>query len=178
MPHLNTKITVVRASVCDAGRSPEGSRPRCKKLCFSAKPKPDTTSRGSLSRSAMALGPDRTERFRSVQNKTEIDKRTHQWRPEGDERAAAGIGDSQYVLGRGRRFCARRLLRGALSSEAAGRVTSFLASWLKLSRGLPGCARARLEHTGLTTISIYNFLNNLEHLQQLKKVSLHTQYYI
>ena len=71
----------------------------------------------------MALGPDRTERFRSVQNKTEIDKRTHQWRPEGDERAAAGIGDSQYVLGRGRRFCAGRLLRGALSSEALGRVT-------------------------------------------------------
>ena len=75
----------------------------------------------------MAPGPDRTERFRSMQNKMEINKRTHQWLPEGNERAAIGIGDSQYVLGRGRRFC-WRLLRGSLSSEAAGRVTSFLAS--------------------------------------------------
>ena len=46
-----TKITVVRPYV------PEADRPRCKKLCFSAKLKPDTTSRRSLTRPATALAP-------------------------------------------------------------------------------------------------------------------------
>ena len=49
-----TKITVVRVCVCvcvcESGRSPEASRPRRKKLCFSANLKPDTTPLDSLTR--------------------------------------------------------------------------------------------------------------------------------
>ena len=60
-------------------------------------------------------------------DKTEIDTGTHQWRPEGDNRATFGIRDSPPVFRRGRRFCASHLLSGVRSSEAAGQVTSFLA---------------------------------------------------
>ena len=94
-------------------------------LRFSAKLKSDTASRGSLVWPATALTPDETKRFMSVGNKTEIDKHAHQWQPEGDERAKLRGRD---VLRRGRRFCGRRLLPGVLSSDAAGRVTSSLAS--------------------------------------------------
>ena len=119
----------------------------------------------------MALALNRTERFRSVQSKTEIDQCTHQWLAEGNEIAVVCVGDNQNVLGRGRRFCDRRLLRWALSSEAARRV-SWLAGW-SCHVAYHGCACARLEHTGLTTISIYYFFNNLEHLQQYASIIAH-----
>ena len=73
----------------------------------------------------------------------EIDKRTHWWRPEDDEKATSGIPDCPRVLARGRQFCCRRLMPGDLASKAAARVTSFLASRLNKSRGLPGCAREK-----------------------------------
>ena len=63
-----------------------------------------------------------------MRDKKEIDKRTHQWQPENYERATFRIGDCLCELRRGRPFCAGRLLPGVLASEAASRVTSFLAS--------------------------------------------------
>ena len=58
MNYHYTKITVVRLSVCESGRSPEASRPQRSKLCFSAKLKSDATTRGSLTRPATALAPN------------------------------------------------------------------------------------------------------------------------
>ena len=85
----------------------------------------------------------------------EINKCTHQWRLEGEERALFGIRDCLRVLRRGRQFCTGRLLPGVFSSKAAIWVTYFR---LSESHGPPGCARVqlRLEHADLTSISSYN----------------------
>ena len=56
--------------LCESGRSPEASRPRHK----------------SYSLCQWPYSLHLTKCLRSVWDKTEIDKRTHHWRPEDDER--------------------------------------------------------------------------------------------
>ena len=68
-----------------------------------------------------------------------IEKRTRRWRPDNDNKATSGIPNCPRVLPRGRRSCSRRLMPGVLASKAAARVTSFLASRLNKSHGLPEC---------------------------------------
>ena len=49
-------------------------------------------------RNLTALALDLTKLMRSVWDKTEIDKHTHHWQIEGDERVTVGIGDCPCVL--------------------------------------------------------------------------------
>ena len=144
--HYTLMSVRVCVCVCTSGRSPEGSWPRCKKLCYSAKLNyiswlTNTASNGTSSRLNQA--------FQKRMEQTEIDKRTHQWQPEGDERAMFGIQGCPRVLHRGRRFCAGCLLPRILSSKAC--YTSDECSWLMSHMaGLPECAHVRLERTDLT----------------------------
>ena len=64
----------------------------------------------------------------------EIDRLAYLGRLEGDERATFGIRGCPWLLHRGRRFCCRRLLPGAVTSEAAARVTSFFGQLIERSR--------------------------------------------